>query len=147
MSKPRAITEFISNQFPAFEDTLLRSGRLHKLWQKLQHQLNTDLATHCQLLNLRDGMLIMACDSTAWATRLRFQTPSLLEAMRLLPGDEEIQEIQIKIQPVAQSAQSSKSRATLSSHGADCLKQCAKSVNDPALQQALERLATREHKS
>lgn len=149
MSKPRAIFELLANQFSGeFEQTIQRGRTLRLLWDRLQSMLDPDLAAHCQLLNLRSGIAIIACDATAWATRLRFQIPTLLEALRQLSGLEELRDIQIRLQPVTQAPlQQPKSRATLSSHGAYCLRQCANSVTDPDLRRALERLAERQGKS
>ncbi len=145
MSKPRAIIELLATQFSGeFEQTIQRSEKLRQLWHRLRRKLDADLASHCQLQNLRDGMLIIACDSTAWATRLRYQIPTLLEAMHHIMGHEGIHDIQIRVQPVSQKTQQQSARATLSSHGAHCLKQCADTISDPALRQALEQLAKRQ---
>lgn len=147
MSKPRAIFELLTNQFPGeFEQTIQRSKQLLQVSHRLQSRLDTELASHCQLLNLRDGMAIIACDSTAWATRMRYQIPTLLEALRQLSGLENLRDIQLRVQPVTLTPQQPKFRAVLSSHGAYCLQQCANTINDPALRNALERLAKHESK-
>lgn len=148
MSKPRAIFELLANQFSGeFEQAIQRSKKLNQLWHKIQNLLDTDLASRCQLLNLRGGVLILSCDSTAWATRLRYQIPTLLEDLRLHAGLENLHDIQVVIQPVSQTPQKPKSRATLSPQGAYCLKQCANAVTDPALRSALERLAENQSKN
>lgn len=143
MSKPRAIVQFLATPGPdAIDATIERGRQLLRLWQRMQPLLDAELASHCQLLNFRNGMLIMACDSTAWATRLRYQIPTLLKMVREITGQEALQDIRIKIQPVSQKpAPQSRKPAAITSHGAYCLKQCASTITDPALRRALERLA------
>lgn len=143
MSKPRAIAKLLTKPTSGvFETTIQRSKQLSQLWQQLKILLDAELATHCQLLNVRDNQLVLACDSTVWATRLRYQIPTLLNVLREIPALEFLKDIQIKIQPVAQVASQAKKKATISSHGAYCLKQCADTITDTALRNALERLAT-----
>ncbi len=141
MSKPQTIAHLLSKpDSGAFEATINRSKQLLQLRQRLQNLLDEDLVSHCLLLNSRNGMLIMACDSTAWATRLRYHVPALLNGLRE-SGLESLQNIQIKVQPVTHTPVRSGNKASISSHGAYCLKQCANTIADPALRRALERLA------
>lgn len=142
MSKPRAISELLANEFTGELDKAVRRGdSLQRLWHRLQPMLDKDLASHCMLLNLRDDMVIMACDSTVWGTRLRYQIPTLLNALRQTPGLANLREIQISIRPNSETPLPPKVRVAISTHAADCLKQCAESVSDPGLRRALERLA------
>ncbi|NIQ10147.1 MAG: DUF721 domain-containing protein [Gammaproteobacteria bacterium] len=148
MSKPRAIFDLLENQFSGeLEQTIRRSNSLRRLSDRLQTLLDSELAEHCHLLNVRDGLIIIACDSTAWATRLRYQIPTLLEALRQLRGLDDIRDIQVRIQPSSHTTTKAKSRATLSSQSAYCIRECANSITDSALQQALKRLAEHQNKN
>lgn len=146
MSKPRAITELLADHFPApLEQAVQRSKKLQQLSRFIKNLLLPDLAEHCQLLNLRGQSLILACDSTVWATRLRYQIPTLLDALRQQTGSNAIVDIQIRVQPAVQAATpTTKRRIRLSTEAAYCLHQCAQSVKDPALSRALEKLAGRK---
>ncbi len=145
MSKPRAITELLADHFSGpLEQAILRGKKLQQLSRLIQNLLEPELAGHCHLLNLRQGSLIMACDSTVWATRLRYQTPPLLQAMQQHAGLNDLGDIQIRVKPAVQAPPlQAKRRVTLSTEAANCVQQCAQSVNDPALSRALERLARR----
>lgn len=146
MSKPRAITELLAEHFSGpLEQTIQRGKKLHQLTHWIHNLLPVDLAIHCHVLNLRNGSLIIACDSTVWATRLRYQIPALLETLRRDAGLSDLVDIQIRVQPAEQPPmQRPKHHATLSGNAAYCVQQCAESISDPALRQALERLAGRQ---
>lgn len=146
MSKPRAITELLANNFSGpLEQTIQRSKKLHQLTRWIQNILSPELAAHCHVQNIRNSSLIMACDSTVWATRLRYQTPTLLETLRRDAGLNDLIDIQIRVQPAEQPPkQQTKHHATLSTDAAYCIQQCSESISDPELRRALERLAGRQ---
>jgi len=145
MSKPRAITELLADHFTGpLELTIQRGKKLQQLSRLIQNTLDPEMAAHCQLLNLRNSSLIMACDSTAWATRLRYHVPTLLQALQQ-SGLSGVADIQIRVSPVVQPPQQrAKKRAVLSTDAAYCIQQCAQSVTDPALSRALQQLARRK---
>ena len=61
-------------------DALLARARfLAGLHQSLQSILPADLKPHCQLANIRDGVVIMIASSSIWANRLRFHQTELLK--------------------------------------------------------------------
>lgn len=146
MSKPRAITELLADNFSGpVEQAIQRSKSLQRLSRSIQGLLDPDMATHCRLLNLRNSSAIMACDSTVWATRLRYHVPALLQALQQHIGLKDIVDIQIRVNPVVHTApQQKKQRLTISSDAAYCIEQCAQSVTDPALSRALLQLARRK---
>jgi hypothetical protein len=145
MSKPRAITELLADHFTGpLELTIQRGKKIQQLSLLIQNTLDPEMAAHCQLLNLRNSSLIMACDSTAWATRLRYQVPTLLQALQQ-SGLSGVADIQIRVSPAVQPPQQrAKKRAVLSTDAAYCIQQCAQSVTDPALSRALQQLARRK---
>ncbi|NVJ51579.1 MAG: DUF721 domain-containing protein [Gammaproteobacteria bacterium] len=44
--------------------------------------MSKNLALHCRVINFRDNNLIIAADSAAWATRLKFAQNDLLSDLR-----------------------------------------------------------------
>ena len=145
MSKPRAITDLLAEQFSGpVEQAIQRGRKLGQLSRFIQKLLVPELAAHCQLLNLRQGVLIMSCDSTVWATRLRYQVPALLESLRQQDSLRDLVDIQIRVNPVVTAPQqATRRRASLSAEAAYCVQQCAESIDDSGLRQALEQLAGR----
>lgn len=56
------------------------------LLSQIQHQLDLLLPpiakTHCRLLNLRHGTLIIATDSAEWATHIRYASCDILQCIK-----------------------------------------------------------------
>ena len=120
-----------------------RARHLQQLEQAVKELLPENLSVHCTVQNLKSEILVLATSSPAWAARLRFVTPDLIKQLggRLsLP----LRTVQIKISPEKVKNQIVKShRPKLSLASGTLLAQTAHSVNHPALQNALYRLAAK----
>lgn len=140
MDKPNSLTELLQNDdFPAGE--ILKRGRfLKRLNHLIQNLLDDDLKIHCQVGNIRDGLLILYTDSTAWASRLRYQGPALLKQLQQHKGLASLQQIEIRVQP-REEKESITRKVKLSGEASSCLQSCAEGITDSGLKQALERLA------
>lgn len=78
---------------------------LHQLWEKNQHvqQVNqtlmltlpSPLSKHCRVVNLREQTAVIYADSAAWATRLRYLIPDILQAWQQQTS--EITKIEIRV--------------------------------------------------
>ena len=65
--------------------------------EALQSVLPAELAPHCHVINLRAETLIVATDSAAWATRLRYLAPSVLESLHQLATPLMVQVIRCRV--------------------------------------------------
>lgn len=74
--------------------------QINALQQRVDASFPAPLHQHCHVANLREGCLILAVDSSAWATQLRFRTPDLLEKLRRYPELSDLRGIKHFIQPV-----------------------------------------------
>jgi hypothetical protein len=147
MNKPRPITELLENQAAdPWVRAIQRGKKLQQLARRVQSALDPELASHCEVLNLRGNSLILATDATVWATRLRYQLPTLLRSLQQYPPLKDLNDIQIRVKPATvQPSLQRKHQIHLSADSAYCLQQCAESIDDKALSQALHRLAKRRH--
>lgn len=74
---------------------------------KLNQQVK-DILPHaektCRVANFRDGILVLECSSSAWATRLNYERQHLLSSLRktMLPS---LMTIEIKINPALAQAE------------------------------------------
>ena len=93
---PRTVSQVMADSDTGFARILQRAQALERLNAKVVRLLDDDLARHCQVANLRDGMLIFACTSPGCATRLRMQAPQLLEQLRAA-GIRDVDEIAVKM--------------------------------------------------
>ena len=55
---------------------------LKKITQALIKILPDPWIEHCQVANIRDTILILQADSSAWATRLHYQCPEILKYLQ-----------------------------------------------------------------
>jgi hypothetical protein len=140
MNKPDLITElFQRTGFPA-ERVVQRAQSLRRLDRLVGSLLDHDSKQHCKVGNLRDGVLMLCVDSTAWASRLRYQTPALLTQLQQHKALATLQQIELKVTP-RQEKTVTYQKATLSADAASCLRSCAEAITDTDLRQALQRLA------
>lgn len=84
-----------------FGKVLKRARALERLGRKVSGLLDNDLARVCQVANVRDGRLIFVCSSPGGATKLRMQSPTLLEQLHEV-GLDEIEAIEVKVTPHSQ---------------------------------------------
>lgn len=69
-------------------DIVQHARNMDALLQVLQKALPADHATSIAAANIRDdGQLVILAKSSAWASRLRFETEALIEAARATGAD------------------------------------------------------------
>ncbi|MFQ5643562.1 MAG: DUF721 domain-containing protein [Thiogranum sp.] len=127
----------------AAQPLLERARRLQYLEQAVLQLLPENLSAHCKVQNLKSEILVLATPSPAWAARLRFATPELIRQLKCQLSLN-IRTVQVKIEPERVENQTVKTRQPrLSLASGTLLAQTAHSVNHPALQDALYRLAAK----
>lgn len=125
---------------------LVTRTRQLKRWTALfRSQIENELAPHCYISNIEDTVLAVFVDSAAWATRLRFQVPHLLPILRKIhPVFAKLENIKVKIltQNNARNTPAQQLHGpTMSTDNANIINSLSESIDDPALQEALQRLA------
>jgi hypothetical protein len=75
-------------------------NHLSKINQAVKEHLTPDLASHCRVANLRDGVLILRTSSSIWGHQLRFQEMALLSALRTMPEWCGLKSIQSRVVPL-----------------------------------------------
>lgn len=93
---PRSVGQLMSDEEATFGRVLKRARALEKLNLRVQGLLDPEVARRCRVANVRAGQLIFACTSQGVATRLRLQSPQLLERLHAA-GLEEIEEIEVRM--------------------------------------------------
>ncbi len=73
-------------------------NRINCLSQIFNDVLEPPLIDHCQIVHLRNNILVLAVDSSQWANRLRFEKLSILTKLRQ-NGLPSISSIDIIVQP------------------------------------------------
>ncbi|GLP97492.1 DUF721 domain-containing protein [Paraferrimonas sedimenticola] len=133
------------------ENVAKGNNRLHQLLhhaehistldKQVKHFVGNPLSQHLQVMNLRDGVLVVAVESASWHTRLNFVKPALTDWLRTqsLPM---LAAIEVKVNP--QMAQITKKEPThsnrISQTAATTICEAAESIGG-SLGEKLKRLA------
>lgn len=81
--------------------TLLAKARvLDTLTARVRPHLPVPLRNHCRVVNIEDRLLVLAADSSAWAMKLRFQAPTLIEALRGSKDLAALQTVRVIVTPL-----------------------------------------------
>lgn len=79
---PTALSSLLRRPEGALLPLLKKADLLRGLNDTLSQEFDSTLAKHCRAVNMRGSVLVLAVDSAAWATRLRFQTTDLVSQFR-----------------------------------------------------------------
>jgi hypothetical protein len=77
------IKNFMQDEQSLLAGILKQAAFLSDLNAKIAQHLRPELALHCCVASLREGLLRVAVDSSAFAMQLRYDTPSLLNQFQL----------------------------------------------------------------
>lgn len=94
-------------------DTLGHARLLQKAQHVLADSVDPSLATRFQVANIRQNRLILLAPAAAWATRLRMETPRLLETLRQA-GFAGLREIDVRVAPLVEQPAKKRSPKALS---------------------------------
>lgn len=127
----------------ATASVLERGRELVRLNRAVRHLLPVDLAAHCQVMNFRDGTLVLGASSAARATRLRFIAPQLQSSLQQSLSAK-LETIKIRVLPeTVESTPTARQAQTPSTTSAELLAQTAQTLDHPELREALYRIAAR----
>jgi len=127
-----------------------RSRLLQHIDELFQTHLPLFIGQHCRIVNIRDKTLVIHTDSAAWASRLRYMIPELLDywqADKQLSALD-ITEIDIKIRPLPEVRKipQAPSVPKISAQSAALLRRLADSIAHPELKSVLLSLADKANK-
>lgn len=144
---PQPLANILSTDSAGLQRLVERTKALSRLNQAMQSYFPSPLNEHCRIANVKENVVIIQTDSSAWHTRLRYHVPQLLAFLRQQPGLGDLREIRIRVKPpeVAPVATTAR-RATLSSTAAEAIEGMARLIDDTDLRSALQRLAQRHRK-
>ncbi len=139
-AKPQRLDQVLTAPTGRLGAIASHARRLAELDALVRLCLGDELAAHCRLADLRSGRLVLAADTPAWATRLRYHTPELRQ--KLAAAGMTVAECRIVVAPPPPTRPADPSqRPNMSAGSASALNATAESIRDPALAAALRRLA------
>lgn len=138
MKAPKSVKQILSSKTVGMQGLLQHTQQLKQLNAQLAHLLPLPLSLHCTAAGVSQQTLTLLAESSAWATRLRLQAPSIIRGLQSF----NIRTLTVKIQPVQKAATAtSRSRPKMSTDTANLLNDLAETTSDPKLKSALLRLA------
>ena len=120
---------------------LARAAATDHLQQLLNQYLQPAAREHCLLADYQAGTLTLIVTNGHWATRLRYQQKRLLEQLQSLAEFREVTRIQFKVRPPVQQDKPELRSIAISAQSGQTIQDSAEATHDPALREALERLA------
>ena len=126
---------------------LLQQNQAHsKLLDTIHALLPDNSKSHCLGAQLKYDDLIVHTDSSAWATKLRFQLTALLPTLRRQPGYHGATKVTVRIQPPQTSSISAQLAATkMDQQTAQQIRELACTIRDESLRQTWLKLADNAH--
>ncbi len=144
-SPARSVRSLLSGDRGPLQRLVGHGHRLERVSALLPDLLPAPLNRHCRVANISDGILVIHTDAPIWTTRLRFHNPRLLADLRERLGAGALREIRLRTapEPSAPVRRAELRTAILPDAAAAHLRAAAASIADPALRDALLRLAAR----
>lgn len=148
MKSTTTIGRLLTRSSGRIERLVARTAILRRLQNAVKQALGGTLGAKCQVVNLRDGNLVLAVPSPAWSARLRTALPDLQRQLASRPGLPAIRQIRVQVSPteIPTPSNNLSQRAKLSPQAAATISAAASDMRDPKLRDALLRLAGRTGK-
>jgi len=146
-NKPEALNTLLKNKNSVLGKLCLHAKYLTQLEKKLCLFLESPLNTHCSVANLANDTLVLHSDSSAWASKLRYNIPAILNYMQHECNLTTLKTIRIKIKLPENSRQSGSAgnKPVMSKASARYINQAAATMPDDDLRLSLLKLAKHEN--
>lgn len=143
MATGKHISNLLASQSSGLQNLMEKAAVLDQLTRNLRGFLDAPLNQHISVANIRDRILVITADSSAWLTMARYQAPVLLDFIRQETGLELVK-IHFKvISSTGQSTETYFNQPSMSRSTSLLLESTAQSIVDPDLSAAVKRLARR----
>ena len=142
MSTSKRIGSLLISPATGLQTILEKAAILQQLTHTLRQSLGEPLSQHVCVANIRNHTLVIAADSPAWITRVRFHSADILKLMRQETGLKQLTKVHFKvISSAAQDPGFVSSPNTLSDHAVAVLESSAQRISDTHLKSAVQRLS------
>lgn len=142
--KPKAVGTLIEHNEGVLRHLITEIARQTFLLHHLKQVLPSPMRPHLVAVRLRDRVLVLYADSSAWMTRIRFQAPQLVKHVPPQFG----KPLQTKLRIATSATSQSQRRERLLSPAATrTLLEAASGTPDQDLKAAVERLGSLRHKN
>lgn len=140
------IGEHLSGSHNSLATIFEKASLLRQLNDLFKNAIDPELAKHCLVANYRSSILVVEAQSAAWAMQIRYRANELIKNLRALDVFKKLERIECYILPNSESLKTIPDKTiNLSKEDAELLISTSESIKNPALKNALLRLAKREN--
>lgn len=143
MPKYQSVSSLLTHPGNNLQLLLERAQYLQSLTRKLREQIDPVLSDHISVINLRKDSAIIATDSPAWLSKIRYLAPVILQILQEQPGLISLSNVQFKVQPssLPEAQLQVQRHINLSASSAKALESAASGIDDPDLANTLRRIS------
>ncbi len=139
---PASFGAYLHKKNSTLSDLYQQALAFKEIDQSLKKFLDPSLSSHFILASIKTEVAIILVNSPAWATRLRYNIPTILEALNNELNLKQIKTIRIKVQHSESKRSSTKNKPVfLSKDTAKLLQDSANSINDSELKNCLIKIS------
>lgn len=153
------ISELVEGAQSVLQQLWEKNHQVQQVNQTLPNILPEPLLQHCRVVNVREQIAVIYTDSAAWATRLRYLVPQILQVWQQHSFTITKIEIRVHLETFSSTESTSsvappettvsKNRGPypLTQNAANYLRHTAEATTHPRLKAVLLRLANRSHQT
>lgn len=146
-NKTLPISTLLQDKHSPIAELCKKAIFIQKIDHKLKNLLDPSIQDHFELANIKADIAILLVSSPAWATRLRYNIPAILNALNNQLNFTSVKTIRIKVKkPITDNSVSNKKPIYLSDNSAQFLKDVANNFNDPQLRACILKLSKNHFK-
>jgi hypothetical protein len=141
---PKSMANWLQRRSDHLRVLLNQVRLLSQITTAIRNALPEPLSIHCQATNVDDNTLVIGCDSSIWAAKLRYHLPQVLRLVKDHPDLPAFSQIRVRVQPFDKGiTQPSHRRLFMPKHIGALITSVADCIVDPKLKAALRRLSQR----
>ena len=143
-ASPKSLASLLQQRSDLLSVLLSQVRLLRQITAVIRNILPEPLSLHCYAANIDGDTLIIGCDSSTWAAKLRYHMPHIMNRMKVHRVVPNCNQIRVRVQPLDKGKPpSSGPSLSMSERTAALIASVAHSTTDPKLSDALLRLSRR----
>jgi hypothetical protein len=128
------ISSFLNNDHCSFAALYKKANSIQEIDRNLKKLLDPSLKDKFELANINVDAAVLLVSSSAWATRLRYNIPAILDAFNNQLNLTSVKTIRIRVKkPIPENPDLNKKPIYLSNNSAQFLNDVANNFSDPEL--------------
>ncbi len=146
-NKSLPISSLLNDEHCSFSALYKKANSIQETDRNLKKLLDPSLTDNFELANINADTAILLVSSSAWATRLRYNIPAILDALNNQLNFTTIKTVRIKVKTlIPETSPKAENKISLSESSAQTLLSVADNFNDPELRECFVKLSKNVNK-